>query len=137
MRMRFTVISSHLQPGPVHQDSRSSMRTLKAFALTRTLASHCESPAHPHDRSLRVIAELLRYPFGAAPAAVCTDSRGDSLPRLTGARPVGALQHRHERASAQAAQDPDLVLAASSPWQVLITFLVMRSSSGRVGLGRS
>ena len=43
-------------------------------------------PAHPRDRGVRVITELLGYPFGAAPAAERADGRSDGLPDLPGTR---------------------------------------------------
>jgi hypothetical protein len=43
-----------------------------------------------------VVAELLRYPFGTALAAVFTDGRGDDMPHLSRAGIIGALERRRE-----------------------------------------
>ena len=63
----------------------------------RHRADYRTSPVHPRDRGLGVIAELLRDPLGAPPAAVDPDGRGDGLPDLARVRLIGALQHRHEQ----------------------------------------
>jgi len=60
------------------------------------LASSLASPAHPRDRSLGMIAELLCYPCGTATLAERLDSRGNGLPHLPGTGMVTALQRRHE-----------------------------------------
>ena len=49
------------------------------------------SPAHPGDRGLGVIAELLCHPLGAPERAEHIHGRGDGLPGLPGAGPVAAL----------------------------------------------
>jgi len=59
-------------------------------------ASSLASPAHPRDRSLGMIAELLRYPSGTATLAECPNSRGNGLPDFLGTGMVTALQCRHE-----------------------------------------
>jgi hypothetical protein len=61
------------------------------------MASNLASPAHPRDRSLGMIAELLRYPPGTATRAERLDSRGNGLPDLPGTGMVTALQRRHEQ----------------------------------------
>jgi hypothetical protein len=44
-----------------------------------------------------MVAKLLRYLFGTAPAAEFMDGRGDGIPHLPRAGIIGALQHRHEQ----------------------------------------
>jgi len=61
------------------------------------LADHPASPAHAGDRGLRVIAELLRHPLSAPPAAVGTQGRRDGRPDLTRAGFIGTLQRRCEQ----------------------------------------
>jgi hypothetical protein len=60
------------------------------------LASNLASPPHPRDRSLGMIAKLLRYPSGTATLAECLDRRGNDLPDFLGIGIVTALQCRHE-----------------------------------------
>jgi hypothetical protein len=61
------------------------------------MASKLACPAHPRDRSLGMIAKLLRYPSGTATLAECLDSRGNGLPDFPGTWMVTALQCRHEQ----------------------------------------
>jgi hypothetical protein len=56
-----------------------------------------------------VIAELLRYPLGAAALAECLESPGDGLPDLTGAGLVAALQRRHEQGIGTDGADAEVV----------------------------
>ena len=49
-------------------------------------------PAHPFGRGRRVLAELLRHPPGAAPAAELAHGRRDRLPDLPGAGLIGLLK---------------------------------------------
>ena len=65
--------------------------------FTERLVGNLAGPAHPRDRSLGMIAELLRYPFGTATLAECVDSRGNGLPDFRGTGMVSALQCRHEQ----------------------------------------
>lgn len=50
------------------------------------------SPAHPRDRHFRVVAELLRHPFGATTAAEPADGFVDGFTDLPGAGFLRALQ---------------------------------------------
>ena len=61
------------------------------------MAGNLASPAHPRDRGLGMIAELLRYPSGTATRAERLYSRGNGLPDLPGTGMVTALQRRHEQ----------------------------------------
>ena len=65
--------------------------------MTERFASNLASPAYPRDRSLGMIAKLLRYPSGTATLAECLDSRGNGLPDFLGTGMVTALQCRHEQ----------------------------------------
>ena len=85
-------------PGSVNEEPRPSSGIVLRWPWrwAEHLAGHRTSPAHAHDRRLRVVAELLCYPFGAARAAICVDGRSDGLPDLTRAGFIGALQARRE-----------------------------------------
>jgi predicted house-cleaning noncanonical NTP pyrophosphatase (MazG superfamily) len=73
------------------------------------LGFHHAGPAHPRDSRLRVITELLCYPFDAAPAAERANGRGDGLPDLSGAEFFGALQGRHEQGVGAGGADAEVV----------------------------
>jgi len=59
--------------------------------LAEGLADLFASPAHPDDRGLRVVAELLCHSVGAALLAECADGLGDGLPDLLGTGVFTAL----------------------------------------------
>src|SRR5689334_10025402 len=67
-------------------------------------------PAHPDHRRFGMIAELLRYPFGAACAAERPDGRGDGLLDLVGAGFIRALQRRHKQSVGSERADADGVI---------------------------
>src|SRR5437763_12252581 len=67
-------------------------------------------PAHPDHRRFGMIAELLRYPFGATCAAERPDGRGDGLMDLVDAGFIRALQRRHKEGVGSECADADGVL---------------------------
>jgi hypothetical protein len=72
---------------------------------------HGARPAHPDHRRFGMIAELLRYPFGAACAAERPDGRGDGLLDLVHAGFIRALQRRHKEGVGSERADADGVLS--------------------------
>ena len=58
------------------------------------LVGYRTSPAHPRDRGLGVIAELLGHPLGAPSAAVRAYGRGNDLADLAWVGLIGVLQRR-------------------------------------------
>jgi hypothetical protein len=56
-----------------------------------------------------MIAELLRYPSGAAALAECLDRRGHGLPDFAGPGMVTALQGRHEQGIGPDGADTEVV----------------------------
>jgi hypothetical protein len=86
-------------PPPANGQSRPSSGTVPRRPRRRSehLAGRGTRPAHPRDRGLWMIAELLSHPLGAPPAAVGAYGRGDSRADLTRAGVIGALQRRHEQ----------------------------------------
>src|SRR5215471_7494365 len=71
---------------------------------------HGARPAHPDHRRFGMIAELLRYPSGAACAAERPDGRGDGQLDLIDAGFIGALQRRHKEGVGSERADADGVL---------------------------
>src|ERR1700756_1096991 len=71
---------------------------------------HGARPAHPDHRRFGMIAELLRYPFGAACAAERPDGRDDGLPDLADAGFIRALQPRHKQSVGSERADADGIL---------------------------
>ena len=67
------------------------------------------SPAHPRDRSLRMIAKLLCHPSRTATRAECLDRRGNRLPDFLGAGMVTALQRRREQGIGPDGTDTEVV----------------------------
>src|SRR5690348_14486091 len=59
--------------------------------------SQLAGPAHPGDRGLRVVAELLSHELGAPERTEYGHNPGDGLLNLPGAGLVTAQQHRHEQ----------------------------------------
>src|SRR5215468_2551231 len=94
--------ASYPHQPPSSQAGNAQSRPSPATVLLRPrrgehLAGYPASPAHPGDRGLRVIAELLRHPLRAPPAAVGPQGRGSGRAGLTRAGRIGALQRRHEQ----------------------------------------
>ncbi|MGE5133735.1 MAG: hypothetical protein ACM32E_12595 [Gemmatimonadota bacterium] len=56
-----------------------------------------------------MLAELLRDPLRAAPAAELADGGGDGLPDLLGAGILGLLQRRHEQGAGSQGADAEVV----------------------------
>jgi hypothetical protein len=66
-------------------------------------------PAHPFGREFRVLAELLRHPPGAAPAAELVHGHGYSLPDLPGAGFIGSSQRGHEQSVGPCRADAEVI----------------------------
>src|SRR5215471_13367300 len=92
------------------QSRRSPETVLRRPRCGEHLPSHPASPAHPGDRGLRVIAELLRHPLRAPPATVGTQGRSSGRADLIRAGHIGALQRRREQRAG-----PDRAGAATVP----------------------
>jgi len=106
----------------VGQEKLSGQRRVGQSGLgtAERLGCHYAGPAHPRDSRLRMITELLCYPFDAAPAAELTDSRSDGLPDLAGIKFIGALQGRHEQGVGTGGADAEVVHRwphREPPWQ--------------------
>ena len=71
---------------------------------------HGARPAHPDHRRFGMIAEFLRYPFGAACAAERPDGHGDGLLDLVDAGFIRALQRRRKEGVGSERADADGVL---------------------------
>src|SRR5246127_51479 len=71
---------------------------------------HGARPAHPDHRRFGMIAELLRYPIGAACAAERPHGRGDGLLDLVDAGFIRALQRRYKEGVGSERVDADGVL---------------------------
>src|SRR5580693_8275341 len=73
------------------------------------LVGHGAGPAHPGGCGLRMVAELLRHPFGAAGVIERADGRCDGLPDLADAWIIGTLQRRYEEGVGVGSADAEVV----------------------------
>src|SRR5260370_4485817 len=89
------------RPGARRQRTGSARR-----GIAECLDGKLAGPAHPRDRGLGVLAELLCHPFGVPALAECPDRRGDGLAHLLGAEPLIALQRDTNKPSARTSEPP-------------------------------
>jgi hypothetical protein len=79
------------------------------WLILEGLRGYGAGPAHPGDRGLRMVAELLRHPRGTATRPERADRRGGGPPDLPGAGMLTALQRRHEHRIGPCDADAELV----------------------------